>query len=163
MNYPDAKAPDSLAQGQEFERFARDMLLHRLGWVVDLYESRHFQWHEGESRQGFEFKEDRRCTDTGRLSIEVAEKTRASNSEWVPSGIWRRDNTILYVQGNERIVFVFSKKVLQRWHDYQLRLDRLEMHEERGTVRGFYLSLAKAEDLAEKTLRRIEAAKGEEG
>ena len=86
-------------------------------------------------------KLDSLCTQTGRLSIEIAEKTRASNWEYRPSGIYRQDNSIFYVQGNRIVFYVFRKEHLVELH--QQRYAGTEI-EKRGTIRTFYIPLAVA-------------------
>ena len=105
-------------------------------------EDKLFQYQVGENRQGHEVKLDSRCTETGRLSIEIAEKTRASNHAWQPSGILRRDNSWLYIQGNYQRVFVFPKSWLVRY--FLSKIEPSEIHESYGTVRKFYLPIETA-------------------
>jgi len=50
------------------------------------------------------------------LSIEIAEKTKADNAKFVPSGIYRNDNSWLYIQGNFKTFWIFSKKLLILLH-----------------------------------------------
>jgi hypothetical protein len=148
VSYPDAKSPTSFRDGQDFEEFACDLLLERLGWRIDIYRSRHYQFTVGESRQGFEFKLDSRCTETGQLSIEVAEKSNATLPDWVPSGIMRPDNTLMYVQGNHEVVFIFDRKVLKRW----MIVKKVEIRTNRPTIRSFFISLLDAEQIATATI-----------
>jgi hypothetical protein len=95
-----------------------------------------------ENQQGIEIKLDEGCIRYGRLSIEVAEKSRADNPNWVASGILKDDNTWLYVQGNYDRSWVFAKTWLLRV--YQIRLMADAFHESHGTVRKFYISLEAA-------------------
>jgi hypothetical protein len=90
--YPDSKDQQSDENGREFQDFCC-VELARVGIVVQLFSSRRYQFEQGESVQGVEIKLDRRCTETGRLSIEIAEKTRADQRNWIASGIYRQDNT----------------------------------------------------------------------
>ena len=145
--YPDAKTPTSFSDGMEFQDFVVDILAED-GIVLQNYVSKKWQFEKGENRQGFEIKLDNRCTETGRLSIEIAEKSRSSNSEWVNSGIYRDDNSWLYVQGNYRVLFAFAKNWLVRFHQAKKPAE----HESGGTVRKFYLPLNIAETAAAKTI-----------
>ena len=72
-SYPDAKHPNEFQRGLEFEDFVKEYLAKNMGWVITTYSSKAYQFSEGESIQGFEFKLDNPCTETGRLSIEIAE------------------------------------------------------------------------------------------
>lgn len=135
--YPDSKHPEEFERGIEFQDFVAEVMHDRLGITITNYQSRRYQFGNGENKQGIEIKLDHNCLRTGRLSIETAEKGRASNAAWVPSGIYRQDNSWLYIQGTYRLLFVFAKSTLLTLHgtgDY-------EEHEARGTVRGYYLPI----------------------
>lgn len=131
----------------EFQDFVCDVLGNE-GFVLQNYVSKKWQFDKGENRQGFEIKLDNRCTETGRLSIEIAEKSRVSNSAWMKSGIYRDDNSWLYVQGNYNVLFVFAKNWLVRYHQTK----KPDEHESHGTVRKFYLPMSTAEFAAAKTI-----------
>ena len=141
--YPDAKSPTSFQDGMEYQDFVC-VRLARYHVILQNIASKKFQYEVGENLQGFEIKLDRRCLETGRLSIEVAEKTAVSNSIWVPSGIKRNDNSWLYIQGNYDIIFIFGKKLLCAYQ----RKKEPEIYESLGTVRKFYLPLKVARHLA---------------
>ncbi len=145
--YRDAKSPTSYQDGMEFQDFVCERLA-RHHVILQNIASRKFQFEVGENLQGFEIKLDRRCLDTGRLSVEVAEKTAADNPVWVPSGIMRDDNSWLYIQGNYQIIFIFAKKLLR---DY-LRKKNPKIDESRGTVRKFYMELPVARHLAARVI-----------
>jgi len=114
--YPDCKDPRSYESGLEFQDFVVDLLREELGILITNYQSRLFQFGTGENKQGIEIKLDRDILRTGRVSIEIAEKARAANPYYVPSGIYRNDNSWLYIQGNWEIVFIFAKNVLRLLH-----------------------------------------------
>ncbi len=111
--YPDSKDPKSYQSGLEFQDFVVDLLREQLGIVITNYQSQRFQFGVGENKQGIEIKLDRDILRTNNVSIEIAEKTRAGNPDYVPSGIYRNDNSWLYIQGNWDIVFIFSKNILR--------------------------------------------------
>lgn len=137
--YPDAPGGrNTLKEGQAFETFA-GQLLNKYGLVTwRLTDAKH-QLAIGENTQGVEFKLDKRCLEFGHLSIEVQEKARASNADWVDSGILRNDNTWLYVQGNERRIYVFAKSWLRRW--YAVRVKPTDITTPKPTIRRFFLEL----------------------
>jgi hypothetical protein len=128
------------------ERFRRVEFVRQIvnPWGITMwhYEDRLFQYAIGENRQGCEVKFDEPCTRTGRLSIEIAEKTRAANHEWIASGIMRRDNSWLYIQGNYAITFIFAKNWLIRYYAEKIGLS--DIAEYNGTVRKFYLPVKAA-------------------
>ena len=144
--YPDCKDRNSLGSGKGYEQFVSKVFKEKFGIPIDVYSSVKDQFNIGESRQGFEIKLDRRISGingTGNLSIEVAEKSKASNSQFVPSGIFRDDNTWLYIQGNYDVIFVFVKKVLQE-------LSRNYVIDTYPTIKRFLLPIVEAERYAMK-------------
>ena len=149
--YLDAKSATSYQDGMEYQDFVCERLArHHI--ILQNIASRKFQYEIGENLQGFEIKLDRRCLETGQLSIEVAEKTAANNALWVPSGIRREDNSWLYIQGNYDIIFIFSKKLLCEYQEKK----KPEILESRGTVRKFYLLL----DVARRWAARVIEGEG---
>jgi hypothetical protein len=133
-SYPDAR-PGTFEDGLVYEDYVRDML-RPYGIHPDSYSSRLRQIRTGEGPCGIEVKLDKRCTDTGRLAIEVAEKSRRDpNLPWTPSGILREDNTWLYIQGNQKIIFVFAKNGLVRY----LQGKKPTIEEFNGTIKRFFL------------------------
>jgi hypothetical protein len=143
--YPDAKHIDSLQVGAEFLDFVV-IVLHRFGLYLQPFTSKKYQYNKGESFQGWEIKLDNRFTDTGRLSIEIAEKTSAGQSSWTPSGIYRNDNTWLYIQGNYEYFYIFAKSILKLLHARKkLNGEKFYIEEEMPTIKKFYLPLKDAE------------------
>jgi len=145
--YPDSLHNDSLQVGAEFLDFVL-LTLQPMGLYLQPFTSKKYQYNKGESFQGWEVKLDNRCTDTERLSIEVSEKTKASNDIWVLSGIYRNDNTWLYIQGNYLVLYVFIKSILISLH----KSNKYEIGESYGTVRKFYLPLKDAERYSHKII-----------
>lgn len=146
--YPNAKRPTVFQDGLEFQDFVCTQLAQR-GVVLQNLSSKKYQFEVGENLQGFEIKLDERCTDTKRLSIEVAEKTRNDPElQWTPSGILRDDNSWLYIQGNRRILFVFAKRWLLNYYNAK----QPTVYEKFGTVKTFYLPFEIARRHAAKVL-----------
>ena len=146
-SYPDSGHADPLQVGAEFLDFVL-VTLQPMGLYLQPFTSKKYQYNKGESFQGWEVKLDNRCTDTERLSIEVAEKTKASNDAWVQSGIYRNDNTWLYIQGNYFVLYVFIKSILIALH----KSGKYKEEESFGTVRKFYLPLKEADKYGHKIL-----------
>lgn len=117
--YPTANSRrvDSFEVGNFFQDFVC-IELAKCNIIMQNINSKKFQYTVGENLQGYEIKYDARCTGadgtvpTGRLSIEIAEKSRAENKVYVASGIYRNDNSWLYIQGNTKTFWVFGKKTL---------------------------------------------------
>lgn len=136
---------DSLNVGNEFEDFVC-VEVAKEGLIIQNIHTKKFQYKTGENLQGFEIKYDGRCTGdnrtvpTNRLSIEIAEKTKAENPNWIPSGIYRDDKSWLYIQGNYNNFWVFSKKLL-----IQLYKSGRYIIDEMPTIRKFYLPITDAD------------------
>jgi len=147
--YKDAPTKNAFQDGLEFQDFVVTTLARQCGIVLSIFTSRKYQYDQGETLQGAEIKLDERCTDTGRLSIEVAEKTRDDPTlPWTPSGIMRSDNTWLYVQGNRKIIFIFAKKWLLLYHE-KAKPDIIPFN---GTIKRFFLPFAEARRMAVKVI-----------
>lgn len=154
--YPDAPRQGTYQIGLEFQDFVcRELAREHI--ILQNTCSKKWQIEVGENLQGFEIKFDARCSDTGRLSIEVAEKARdLPLAPWVPSGIMRGDNTWLYIQGNYQTLYIFAKNWLRRWYTEKSP----ETEEKFGTIRTFYLKTEVAEVMAARVIRPDCAAIG---
>jgi len=150
--YPDAKSPTAYQDGLEFQDFVCDVLSQH-GVIIQNFGSKKFQWNKGENRQSWEIKLDKRCTETGRMSIEVAEKSSRDVSCWTKSGIFSKVNSWLYIQGNYEFLAIFSTRWLRRYHDEI----KPEIHEKRGTIKTFYLPLETVKNYAEKVIVLVPA------
>jgi len=143
---------DSFDVGNRFQDFVC-MELSKESIILQNINSKKFQLETGENLQGFEIKYDARCTGdngtiaTNRLSIELAEKTDSNIAYWTPSGIYRDDNTWLYIQGNYHGFWIFNKKLLILLH----KSDRYKEHEE-PTIRKFYLPIKDADKYCAKKI-----------
>lgn len=135
--YPDSKNCNSIQQGLEFQDFVMETLWSEYGLIIQNYTSKKYQLSKGENVQGFEIKLDNWCTQTHRLSIEVAERT-AIDRPWVDSGIYA-GKSIFYIHGNLKCFWLFLTSFLQRLH----RTGRYETKTE-ATIKAFYLPEADA-------------------
>lgn len=107
MNYYGEK----LKQGLEYQDFVMEHL-YKEGLPLITYTSKKYQIEKGENKLGVEIKFDNNYNETGNLYIEVEERS-SIYKEYIKSGIFRKDNTWLYIQGNYNIAFVFFKIQLQ--------------------------------------------------
>jgi hypothetical protein len=87
--------------------------LYKHGIPLISYSSKEYQNMIGENKAGIEIKNDSKFRETGNFYIEVAEKSNEINKEYFPSGIYRNDNTWLYIIGDTKGFFIFSKKQLR--------------------------------------------------
>lgn len=143
--YSDSPNPNSVEEGLEFEDFAREQII-RKGIVVHVNRSARAQFAQGDAAQGVEFKRDNRCTDTGRLSIEYEERVNTSRM-WVKAGVLRDDDVWLYVQGNEKRFWAFSKKMLAHMHRLSSSGDLPLESGEIATLRKFYVPIKLADEI----------------
>jgi hypothetical protein len=102
-----------LEKGLEFQDFVTDILIKEIGISLSSYNSIKYQNTKGENKQGFEIKFDDKYKETGNIYIEIAEKSHPDNLSYVWSGIFRNDNTWLYLIGNYSEIFIFSKQHLK--------------------------------------------------
>lgn len=102
---------ENIRRGEEYQDFITDRLLHE-GIFIGTYASRKWQYERGESASGIEIKFDDRLHATGNLYFEYAEKSNATNTGYVHSGIMREDNSWAYLIGDYNEAFLFGKKQL---------------------------------------------------
>lgn len=116
---------NSLEVGHEFQDYVVEKLSNNYGISITVFQSKKYQFNIGESLQGVEIKYDARstgdctyneCTATGNVGIEVAEKSNPNIVEFTPSGIYRLDNTWLYIVGNYHQFWALNKKHLIALH-----------------------------------------------
>ncbi|MBQ1790376.1 MAG: hypothetical protein II008_09370 [Oscillospiraceae bacterium] len=109
-----------LQMGLEYQDFVIDQLCKH-GIFIGAYSSRKYQLEKGESVSGIEIKYDGKMKGTGNLYIEVEEKSDEQVPNYSSSGIFRKDNTWLYLIGNYDEAFMFSKVQLQRVYLHNLQ------------------------------------------
>lgn len=141
---------DSLEVGNTFQDFVC-IELAKQSIILQNINSKKFQYECGENLQGFEIKFDGTSLKTNRLSIEVSEKVNGQSDQWVESGIYRNDNSWLYIQGNYSFIWVFSKKLLQELHKSN-RYEIAQHPKEFPTVNKFYLKCLDADRWCAKKL-----------
>lgn len=144
-SYPDGDRNTLYMDGVEFQDFVASIFCRELGLAITQYSSRKYQMLKGESHQGIEIKYDRRMTETGNISFEIAEKSRADVDVWTPSGIYRSDNTWLYVQGNYNMIYVFGKVILQLLYEKSYKDKARDV---KPTLRAFLVPVEKAREIA---------------
>lgn len=89
---------------------SRELL--KIGIVVQCHTSSFFQLNYGESPQGIEIKHDSKVATTGNLYFEFSAINK-NGDQFVNGGIEKQDNAWLYVIGNGKECWVFSKKQLK--------------------------------------------------
>lgn len=101
-----------LKEGEHYQDFVVEEL-YKAGLPIISYSSKKYQCEIGENKAGIEIKNDQKFRQTGNFYIEVAEKSNPDKKEYSPSGIYRDDNTWLYIIGDYQSIYIFSKKQLQ--------------------------------------------------
>lgn len=103
-------------KGLEFQDYVCKVLIKKLGIPLSSLSSEKYQYSVGENMQGFEIKFDDKFKTTNNIYIETKEKSHPDNVNYVNSGIYRDDNTWIYIIGNYETLYVFSKKHLVLMH-----------------------------------------------
>lgn len=137
-----------LEAGLEFQDFVMTKLIEHLGINLTQYSSKKYQFTVGENKQGIEIKFDDKYETTGNLYIEIAEKSNKNNLNFVDSGIYREDNTWLYIIGNYCVLYIFSKKYLVYLHK-----KKIFREVEIPTSKGFLIDKKNAEKYTLKIMR----------
>ena len=131
---------DMFDKGLEYQDFVTEQL-YQIGIVAITYASKKYQFHKGESLNGIEIKFDDGMA-SGNLYIETQERIYA-DKPYIPSGIYRSDNSWLYVIGNYDIIYIFSKKQLQMVFENN-KYPEIEI--DKQTSKGFLLPQSYAKD-----------------
>jgi len=130
---------EKLNQGLYYQDFVVEEL-YKIGLPLISYSSKEFQNLVGENKAGIEIKNDNNYKKTGNLYIETAEKAYVREGDYVPSGIFRNDNSWLYLIGDLDRIFILSKKqlvILSNLNKYKIV--------ETPTSQGFLLPVTDAE------------------
>jgi hypothetical protein len=137
---------EKLGKGLEFQDFVTSLLFES-GIAVIQYSSRRYQFERGENSGGIEIKFDEKFELTRNLYIEYAEKSRPTNLQFVPSGIYRLDNSWMYAIGNYKTVYLFVTRHL-RWLHQRQRFEEKQT----PTSQGFLLPEITAKKYAARIL-----------
>lgn len=139
-----------------YQDFVVDVCWNLLGLAIVMYTSKAYQIHVGESKTGAEIKHDEKYAQTGNLWIECAEKARPREGGYFPAGIFRGDNSWLYIIGDYDTIYIFPKTILQALAE----CGRYPIKENRTlTSQGFLLRKKDAEKYAAQVLRPNAAQK----
>lgn len=126
-------------EGLEYQDFVIQRLCQG-GIVLSAYSSRSFQNSNGETVQGVEIKLDKRFKETGNLYFEVSEKSSPDKPNYTPSGIFREDNTWLYLIGDREQAYMFTINMLRQLYSQRSYWQRYGIEEKQTpTSTGFIL------------------------
>jgi hypothetical protein len=135
---------ESLEKGLRYQDFVAAKLYER-GIPLVSFQSRKYQKEHGENKAGIEIKFDDRMKSTGNVYIEIAEKANPVNPYYVASGIYRDDNSWLYVIGNYEVIYAVPKTTLKLLHTSARRQYKPV---ETPTSKGFLVPVCDAEKYA---------------
>lgn len=126
-------------EGLEYQDFVISRLCQG-GIVLSAYCSQSFQTSNGETVQGVEIKYDKLFERTGNLYFEVSEKSRPDMPNYTPSGIFREDNTWLYLIGNRKEAYAFAINMLRQLYAQKGSWQKYGIEEKQTpTSNGFIL------------------------
>lgn len=143
---------ECLEKGLEYQDFVTGVLLKEVGIPLSSLSSKQYQYSVGENLQGIEIKFDDLYKDTGNLYIEVKEKAHPNNPKYVNSGIYRNDNSWIYLIGNYEEIFIFGKSHLRLMYEKANYKEIIK-----PTSIGFLLN---KEDAKKYCLKKINYGKG---
>lgn len=132
---------EQLEKGLQYQDFVIEQL-YNCGIPLISYSSKQYQVIVGENKAGIEIKFDNNIKKYGNIYFEIAEKSRAENQSFIESGIYRNDNTWLYVIGDYENIYVFSKIQLKKIYE---NIDNYSNHgivkKQIPTSQGFVIPL----------------------
>jgi hypothetical protein len=99
--------------GEQYQEFVRFVYKHLYNLNLHIYYTKDEQYSIGECEEGIEIKFDRNLSKTNNLYIETHEKTKYG--KYIESGVLREDNSIKYLIGNYKYLFLFDKRVLKKY------------------------------------------------
>jgi len=141
-------------KGAEYQDFIMERLYEQ-GIVLASYSSKKYQVKYGENKAGIEIKFDGRMKETGNVYFEISEKSDPHNLEFIASGIFRNDNTWLYVIGDYEVAYVCGESHLRLIYERETGKKKTSAEiKETPTSKGMILPQKYVEErLALKTLR----------
>lgn len=101
-----------LTNGIKFQKFVYNVL-ESMGLVVTKPHKTKEAQFEGENSIGWEIKCDERMAETNNVYIEIAEKSDPKNNSYVKSGIYRDDNSWLWLIGDYSEIYIIQKNLLK--------------------------------------------------
>lgn len=92
-------------------------ILYRRGLPLNCYSSKKYQYKVGESILGAEIKFQKKYREYGSFAIETKEKSNPDNPRFVDSGIYRNDNSWLFITGDLETIYIFPTRWLRILHE----------------------------------------------
>lgn len=136
----------NLTDSHRFQLYVENIFL-RENFDIGLYYGRDEQYN-GESEAGIEIKFDKKCVETGNLFIETAERL-SKEMEFVPSGIFKDDNTKIIAIGNYEFIYFIRKSDLINIYNNISNYKNCRMTGAGiGTSKGFVIPIALADEIS---------------
>ncbi|MEH7113374.1 hypothetical protein V7124_13460 [Neobacillus niacini] len=136
-----------LEQGHQFEVYI-DNQFKKMGLEIGLYYAKHEQYDKGESEKGLEIKFDNMWEKTGNIYIEYQEKVHKDSQNWVNSGILKADNTIYYLIGTRKKIWILRKSdlldIFKNWLNDPTKKWNFKQI---GTSKGFVIPITEADKI----------------
>jgi hypothetical protein len=132
-------------KGISFESYIADWFQKEKGISLSTYHA-HNEQRKGENRQGVEIKNDQLFKDTGNLFISVKRQYGSLMINW---GVFKEDNTWLYVIGDKSKHWIFLRKNLQRYFVVKQPILKKVAIEKNGYEYGFLLPCDIADNMAD--------------
>lgn len=124
-----------------------------VNYDIDLgqYMDQKGQYELGENALGIEIKNDTLISKYNNIYIEYQEKSKASNYNFVNSGILKKDNCIYFLIGTFDKFYIFKKTVLAKIYEEEI-INKLKnntstrsiLFKEQKTSKGFVFPVRKA-------------------
>lgn len=100
---------EKLQASYEFERYVEKLFKENYDIDLNPYLTPEGQYYKGENEKGIEIKNDTLVKKYGNIYIEYAEKSKGTNSIYVPSGILKDDNSTFFLIGDFDKFWIFRK------------------------------------------------------
>lgn len=112
---------ENLEIGLEYQDIVTERFYNDLKMPIVTYNSRERQYSKGENMAGVEIKFDSKSLTSKNVYIEYEEKSKAEYKNYKPSGVYRNDNSWLFVIGNRTTTYILSKCHLRERCDVILK------------------------------------------
>ena len=126
-----------LEESQEFVSYWIELINRKTSMeLTPIYSSTLQRKMLCDTREGFEFKYDRKSSTSKNFWIEIAEKNDPTQEDFVDAGICRKDNAWMYCMGDfEKLWFLPKRKLLEEYKKGEHKI----LSNKAGTSRGFLL------------------------
>ena len=136
------KTKNKLEKGLEFEEKIYEWLLREKN--ISCKKNPLQKQPLGENAQGIEIKNDQRFNETGNLFIST---NKIYGNKTIGWGIYKDDNSWLYIIGDENTFWIFTCRQLQNFQKENKVFTKVVKHE-KGSEVGFLLPISKANKIA---------------